>query len=240
MIFKKKTLLLIKMTSKEVISIGKTKRLIDLNKSYTNFKLTFNVVSENQDEFFLAVVDQKTLDEVADSDIEYKMVNGYLSGSVVSDKNIYQNYFLILKSENPMSVTVQIDIEELPKTIQQRAAPNQQKFNKIIPGMKSSGWFDSLTTSQIIVIVGVVGVLVFLYFKYGKKEEQSVVSESRSLVSSDLVPKSSFVPASPASSASSASLASSARSSSRSMSSNGSSRDEPLIERLKKLNLSKK
>ena len=42
MIFKKKTLLLIKMTSKEVISIGKTKRLIDLNKSYTNFKLTFN------------------------------------------------------------------------------------------------------------------------------------------------------------------------------------------------------
>ena len=64
MIFKKKTLLLIKMTSKEVISIGKTKRLIDLNKSYTNFKLTFNVVSENQDEFFLAVVDQKTLDEV--------------------------------------------------------------------------------------------------------------------------------------------------------------------------------
>ena len=139
-----------------------------------------------------------------------------------------------------MSVTVQIDIEELPKAIQQRAAPNQQKFNKIIPGMKSSGWFDSLTTSQIIVIVGVVGVLVFLYFKYGKKEEQSVVSESRSLVSSDLVPKSSFVPASPASSASSASLASSARSSSRSMSSNGSSRDEPLIERLKKLNLSKK
>ena len=94
MIFKKKTFLLIKMTSKEVISIGKTKRLIDLNKSYTNFKLTFNVVSENQDEFFLAVIDQKSLDEVADSDIEYKVVNGSLSGSVVSDKNIYQNYFL--------------------------------------------------------------------------------------------------------------------------------------------------
>ena len=237
------------MSSKEVISIGKTKRLIDLNKSYTNFKLTFNVVSENQDEFFLAVIDQKSLDEVADSDIEYKVVNGSLSGSVVSDKNIYQNYFLILKSENPMNVTVQVDIEELPKTIPQRPpmSNNQQKFNKGLPGLKSGGWFDSLSMKQIFVIVGVIGVLVFLYFKYGKKETVSVVSEtlaSKSLDSTDLVPKSSFVPTSPASSrassSSSSSAASSVRSSSKSVSSNGSSRDEPLIERLKKLNLSKK
>ena len=246
MIFKKKRFLLIKMSSKEVISIGKTKRLIDLNKSYTNFKLTFNVVSESQDEFFLAVIDQKSLDEVADSDIEYKPVTGSLSGSVVSDKNIYQNYFLILKSENPMNVTVQIDIEELPKTVQQRPAPNtQQRFNKANSGLglKSSGWFDSLTINQIIVIVGVIGVLLFLYFKYGKNKTEDSVSEvsiSKPLSLGELVPKSSFVPSSPSVSSASSKKSSVSSSSVRSSRSASSSGDEPLIERLKKLNLSKK
>lgn len=246
MIFKKKVFLLIKMSSKEVISLGKTKRLIDLNKSYTNFKLTFNVVSENQEDFFLAVVDQKTLDEVADSDIEYKLANGSLSGSVVSDKNIYQNYFLILKSENPVNVNVEINIEELPKKInppmpQNNGVNNPGRVKGVMPSL-NKGFFDSLTTKQIVLIVGVIGVLVFLYFRYGKKSNE--VAESV-ITSTELeVPRSSFVPSSHASSETS-SIASSMRSSSKSVSSrasssSASSRDEPLIERLKKLNLSKK
>ena len=73
--------------------IGKLKQLIDLNGDNTNFNVSFKVTSENGEDFNALVVDQKTLD--SGDELNYKLANGILSGSINADKNVYQNYFLI-------------------------------------------------------------------------------------------------------------------------------------------------
>ena len=102
--------------------IGKLKQLIDLNGDNTNFNISFKVTSENGEDFNALVVDQKTLD--SGDELNYKLANGVLSGTINADKNVYQNYFLILKADTPTNVTVEINIEELPQ--KDNSSQNQQ------------------------------------------------------------------------------------------------------------------
>ena len=84
--------------TEKVYRVGKIKQLIDLNSDKTNFELNFKVASKNKEPFYALVVNQKNLD--ADSDLEYKHVtNGVITGNIVSDKNLYQSYSLLLKSD---------------------------------------------------------------------------------------------------------------------------------------------
>ena len=114
--------------NKYIVNVNKIKQLVDLNKHYTNFNLRFKAVSQNQEDFYAAVVDQTTIDNVPDSEIEYKLANGSISGNVSSDKNVYQNHFLLLKSENPTIVEVEVELTELPKT--QKQIPQSQRMGQ--------------------------------------------------------------------------------------------------------------
>lgn len=128
--------LLVKMaTNRQTHQVGKIKKLIDLNGDTTNFDITFRVASRNKEPFELLVVDQTTLDNTPN--LEYKKVdNGAISGNIVHDKNVYQNYFLILKAENPCDCDVEITKKELPKTLTppqvQAPVPSPLKGSKIL------------------------------------------------------------------------------------------------------------
>ena len=79
-------------------TLGKQKQLIDLNGDSVNFDLNFLCESLDSSEFDVLVVDQQTLDNNPNN-LSYKHAQGKISGNISSDKNIYQNYFLILKSQ---------------------------------------------------------------------------------------------------------------------------------------------
>ena len=73
---------------------SKIKQLIDLNENVVNFELNFKITAKNGESFFAAVTTQETLD--SGDQLEYQTVNGTISGNIVSDENIYKNYFLLL------------------------------------------------------------------------------------------------------------------------------------------------
>ena len=100
--------------TKKTYTLGKIKQLIDLNGDSTNFDLSFKVTCKNDTPFDLLVVDQTTLDNTPE--LQYKQVNRTISGNIVSDKNIYQNFFLILKSDKKCDVDVELTKKVLPKT----------------------------------------------------------------------------------------------------------------------------
>ncbi len=87
------------------------KQLIDLNGDTVNFDLTFTATSKDGSVFDILVVDQTMLD--SNQPLEYKKANGTMSGNIVSDKGVYQNYFLLLKSDNQCECEVVIDIKEI-------------------------------------------------------------------------------------------------------------------------------
>lgn len=98
-------------------------QLIDLNKSFKNFKLQFQVVSsiENK-EFHAVVLNQEQLDTISDlNSVEMKMAKGRIGGTIVADNNKYQNYFLILRAvseEDATEVEVTTSLEEIePKQV---------------------------------------------------------------------------------------------------------------------------
>lgn len=153
--------------TKQKYRLGKIKQLIDLNGDSTNFDLKFNVTCEDDTPFQVLVVDQTTLDN--NPELEYKETKNSISGNIVADKNIYQNYFLILKSEKPCNVDVELIKNELPKTpeqlpIQGNVHGNLPDFHKrsvSIPTTPPFNWTKILLIG--IVVIGGVALLWYLY-----------------------------------------------------------------------------
>jgi hypothetical protein len=101
------------MTTVKNLKLTSIKQLVDLNGDKVNFELNFTVKSANKTPFDALVVTQKLLD--SEKPLEYKRVQeGIINGNIVSDKGLYDNYLLLLKSDIPVDCEVQIDIKDIP------------------------------------------------------------------------------------------------------------------------------
>lgn len=113
--------------------LSKIKQLIDLNGDLVNFDLTFSVKASDGSNFEALVVTQEQID--SGEPLEYKKADGSISGSIVADKDLYQNYFLLLKSENPVECEVTIDVNNVPQEQvlqQKRKIQEQMLYNENI------------------------------------------------------------------------------------------------------------
>jgi len=161
--------------TKKTYSVGKIKQLIDLNGESTNFDAQFRIVSKNKEPFDILVVDQTTLDN--NPNLEYKKADGEISGNIVHDKNVYQNYFIILKADQPCECEVEISKKELPKTtvMPVQNSPTQTK--------KSENTFSWVNIIIIAGVAGIVGILFYyMYFvrNSGYKDESPMQSRMQS------------------------------------------------------------
>ena len=164
--------------NKKTYRLGKIKQLIDLNGDSINFDLTFKVIAKDPSiPFNVLVVDQNTLDNTPE--LQYKKVdNGSITGKITADKNMYQNYFLILKSEIPCDVDVELIKKNLPKT----PIITPRKINKTATteNLIKKNW-------KIIAIAGIfIGISVILYF-YCKNSKSTELSTAPILT--DFKPK---------------------------------------------------
>lgn len=172
-------------------SLNTIKQLIDLNGDIVNFNLNFTVTSKDRVPFYLVAVDQTVLDN--NEELDYKLVEtGKISGNIISDSNIHQNYYLVMKSaEKPCVVAVEIDIEEVPPNIHY----NQPVFDETYPPpneeltaehfVQDHGSTDSFTIFgktvskntlkkyiiYTLVIAFIIGLSYYLYKKYVKKSD---------------------------------------------------------------------
>ena len=161
--------------SKKIYTLGKIKQLIDLNGDSTNFDLSFKVTCADDTHFDVLVVDQETLDN--NQELEYKKTQKTISGNIVTDKNIlYQNYFLILKSDKECTVEVELIKKILPKPTE-----NIQKFDQNLklpnrtaakPPSSEINW-KKIGLISVVVLIG-LGILWFLYKRKNKIQSDAV------------------------------------------------------------------
>lgn len=151
--------------SKKTYTLGPMKQLIDLNGDITNFDLTFTATSQDGSPFELLVVDQTTLD--SNPSLEYKKAEGTMSGNIVSDKGVYQNYFLLLKSDSKNECDVTIEIKEIPQKVP--LPPKKQQAPKPLQRLQKPksniNWF--------VVLAFVIGLCVLLLYFYGNKSSST-------------------------------------------------------------------
>lgn len=202
---------------RKTYSVGNIKQLIDLNKDSTNFDITFSVQSKDRSPFYLLVADQTTLDN--NPNLEYKYAkDGVMSGNIIQDKNVYQNFFLVLKADKPCDCDVEIVKKDLPRTmppVPQESVKPAQKINWV----------------KVIFVVIVIAGGAFLLYWFLKKDPHAdipkIVGAQEPVLRS---PVSSRVP--------SMSRSSSLSQNNSPVQSQGEPQGSTLAERLKRLNLS--
>jgi len=142
------------MNTNQVYNLSNIKQLIDLNGDVINFDLTFSVVSKNGKPFDALVVTQEMLD--SGKELEYQQADGSINGKITNDKNNYNNYFLILKSDEPNECEVSIELTELQPNV----------TNPIIKKSKSSK--NTNTNWKLIMFYCFIAlvVLLLLYILY--------------------------------------------------------------------------
>ena len=140
-------------------TLSKVQQLIDLNHDAVNFRLKFTVQSPDQDKVFhMVIASQSQLD--SGDEIEFKDVNGMISGEVENNNNVYQNYYMILKSSNPQTVNVSILLEQLPEYIEQQDNMNQDDI-------QHGSNVDFELMKKVILFVELAVIVYYLINKYG-------------------------------------------------------------------------
>jgi hypothetical protein len=180
-------------TTKQVINLTNRQQLIDLNGTLTNFNLTFTITAKNKEPFDVIVVDQTTLDN--NPNLDFKRANGSLSANIVSDKNVYQNFFLCVKTDKPCEAELTINKEEIPprENIPEENIPGGNIHGGNIHGgnilntqhdfmdsNSSNSNNNSNNIQKILCVLGLIGGLALLYYLYTKKSNSKVDSDNNS------------------------------------------------------------
>lgn len=173
------------MSIQKTYNVSTQKQLIDLNGNLVNFELEFIAQSKNGEPFEIVVVDQAILD--SQHSLPYKKaVDGKISGNLLADKNIYQNYFLIIRAENDCEVNVTINKKELPIVQQPEQyypiyPPQQENYHppqsmqpqSMQPQPQPMKNNKNSSNLKFYLIIGLIGLGVAYYFFYYKKKKNN-------------------------------------------------------------------
>jgi hypothetical protein len=154
------------------LELSKRHQLVDLNKKLVNFKLDFNVVSLNDSEFEAVVINQTDMNKFDNLDtIEMKTAPKKISGNIIADNNNYENYFLILRSNEPQAVEIKTMIEEIPPKEEE---PVELEKNVDIE-QKSSPFYK---TRGCWALIAIALILLGFYVKdhlFNKGEKKGII-----------------------------------------------------------------
>ena len=172
------------MSVVKTLSLTNGKQLLDLNGSSVNFDLTFSAKSVDNSPFDAIVVDQATLDSNVNLDFQ-RATDGIISANIVSDKNVYQNYYLCLKSDKPCQVEVVIDKKEINANLPppQSPLPLSSQSPSSLPHLR----LPTKPSNTNWMIIGIVIILLSLfggyyYYIYKKKkkiEDEDMLSSNK-------------------------------------------------------------
>lgn len=166
-------------TVNKTYSLNKIKQLIDLNGDTTNFNVTFKVASKNGEPFDIIVADQTTLDN--SPELEFKKApNGQMSGNIIQDKGVYQNYFLVLKADTPCECNVEI----IKKEIQGASPAKNFSLPVDTPDPDVKPKTGSTTNWKLWIIIGIVvvgAIAIYFMYKKEKKEKETTLEAQEAL-----------------------------------------------------------
>lgn len=168
--------------------INNVQQLFELNHNVTNFKSNFAVKSLSNEPFMGIVINQQALD--SGENLEFKTAEqGFFSGEIVQDNNIYTNWYLALKSQKPNKVMINIQTQPVPPRqnvqIDKYNLDAHPHFHHPPPAQSGDSYF---TTNNVMTVVAVVAVGAAMYFAYRYYKDSQGKNQQMNKMAASLLP----------------------------------------------------
>jgi hypothetical protein len=171
--------------------INNVQQLFELNPNMVNFKSTFMVKSLTNEPFMGLVVNQQILD--SGNMPEFKSADqGFFSGEISQDNNLYTNWYLVLKSQKPNKVVLQIQSVPIPP---RDAQEDPYRNLDVHPyghghphGHLREGYGSYFTMNNVMTAVAVGAAIAACYLAYKYYKERSVKTTNINSVAASLMP----------------------------------------------------
>lgn len=174
------------MNRVESYNVSSIKQMIGLNYELVYFKCGFRLQSSNNIPFEMALVSQEMLDE--GKPIEYRTIQeGYIEGEVVADKGPYQQYFLILKSQQPTTIQAEFQIQgiDAPQDVVTQSQTRQSGQPTFQMNLGSD--YKQLLMN-VGIAVGAVSIFFIVFFYIRRSRQKNLGLVDRIKLSSQLTP----------------------------------------------------
>ena len=136
------------MNNIKTINLSKNQQqLVDLNENLTNFELIYYVKSQSLTPFYIAVATQDILDYQT---AEFQLVNGQHKGNIIYNKNIYKNFFLLLKSQENNILNVIIEKREVAPEIPEKHPVIQEETPRVLNHKKHVSFEKNDSEDQMV------------------------------------------------------------------------------------------
>lgn len=170
-------------------NISSIKQLVDLNGRVVNFHLTFTVKSLSNEPFDALVVTQEMLD--SNAPLNYQRAEGEISGQIKNDNNVYNSYFLCLKSDKTQEVEVKTTMEEVPANVvinpvqtnadivhprTPRPLRDNYEDDILVRSEKISDYQFYIRLAVVFAVLASIGLGAYYYYQSQKKSETGQVA----------------------------------------------------------------
>ena len=175
-------------TINKSILISNIKTLVDLNEDDVIFDIDFKVTSKNNEPFIISVVDQNTLDN--QENLEYKEIDdGYIAGNVKNNKNVYQNYFLCLKSLSESEI--ECDVEIIRKTPPEPIEDNIFEDREVVIPESSSynkNYYNCICEWKWYILYTLLIIIFFylIYYNSNKLDKKNITEPNNTNIDSSM------------------------------------------------------
>jgi hypothetical protein len=167
--------------------INNVQQLFELNPNLVNFKSSFAVKSLSNEPFMGIVINQQTLD--SGENLAFKTADqGFFSGEIIQDNNLYTNWYLALKSQKPNKVMINIQTQPVPArqtnpVDQYNVDAHPHAYHPPIQSRESY-----FTPTNIMTVVAVLAAGAAFYFAYQYYKNNQSQSKSMNKVAASLLP----------------------------------------------------
>lgn len=188
------------MEDTKAVVLDIDKQFFEITEGLVNFEVDFEVQTDNNAPFEIAIVDQQTLDS---DEFPYKPVNeGRITGRVTNDNNRRTPFFMVLKAGVPTKAHVVLQklslplVEDAPKTPIFRATAAAPPAKTLFTKNGISEKFGTFAGKNKNLLLFILAAAVVAFWWYKRKQKtaaptptppqlaQSAASSPLSLVAS--------------------------------------------------------
>ena len=156
----------------KTLSISEKIGVVYINNSYKSSIVKFKVSSLINKPFYIAISTQEQLDDGEKIDfnsVEYEIVGDFK----IEQSNDEKSYIIILKSDEPNQVSIEIDINE---NIEEENNENYEEMELKVDNENNSTNIWKYVVVSVLVLIGIILCLYFYISDKKKKNENKQIT----------------------------------------------------------------